>query len=62
MRKRTLSSRRQSGFRPDPRPDPRQARRDGQPSLAVAVARDGEILWEKGLLANREDRVAATPI
>ena len=32
------------------------------PSLAVAVARDGEIIWEEGFgWASREDRVPATP-
>lgn len=32
------------------------------PSMAVAVARDGEIVWEEGFgWANREKRIAATP-
>jgi CubicO group peptidase (beta-lactamase class C family) len=36
--------------------------RDAIPSLAVAVARDGNILWEEGFgWANKEQRVAATP-
>ena len=34
----------------------------GVPSLAVAVSRDGEIIWEEGFgWASREDRVPATP-
>jgi CubicO group peptidase (beta-lactamase class C family) len=32
------------------------------PSIAVAVARDGKIIWEEGFgWANREERIAATP-
>src|SRR5688572_32186710 len=32
------------------------------PSLAVAVARDGEVLWEEAFgWADRENRIAATP-
>ena len=32
------------------------------PSIAVAVARDGKIIWEEAFgWANREDRIAATP-
>jgi len=34
----------------------------GAPSLAVAVAKDGEIVWEEGFgWANREERIEATP-
>ncbi|MFN8002777.1 MAG: serine hydrolase domain-containing protein [Acidobacteriota bacterium] len=31
------------------------------PSVAVAVARDGKIIWEEAGWANREERIAATP-
>lgn len=32
------------------------------PSVAVAVARDGKIIWEEAFgWANREERIAATP-
>ena len=35
---------------------------EGLPSMTVAVARDGEIVWEEGFgWANRERRIAATP-
>ncbi len=41
---------------------PSQLVETGVPSLTVAVARDGEILWEEGFgWADRENRVPATP-
>jgi CubicO group peptidase (beta-lactamase class C family) len=40
----------------------RQLRDSGTPSLSVAVARDGKIVWEQGFgWANREKRIEATP-
>lgn len=40
----------------------KQVRDSGVPSLSVAVARDGKIIWEQGFgWANREKRIEATP-
>ena len=39
-----------------------ELKREGIPSLTVAVARDGRILWEEGFgLADRERKIPATP-
>jgi CubicO group peptidase (beta-lactamase class C family) len=36
-------------------------KKESIPSIAVAVAKDGKILWEEGFgLANREQKIAAT--